>query len=114
MHFRIWIEQSGLDRVYLNHPVYGKETVGEFLSRHRIPIEADGTITFYHGRPKGSNYNELKAGTYITTNQKSARYYASNSRGIDPNEDVEVLTLKLTPDQIEPGIHITLRTPVQI
>jgi len=107
--FRLWLEnaETGLDRVWLDHPVFGKETVGEFLDRHNIPV-VDGKITLYHGRPKEGDYTQLRAGSYLTEDPAAARHFAARDRGLQPDE-VEVLTLSLTPDQIQPGMHITLR-----
>ena len=114
MNFRQFLEtEDGLDRLWLDHPFYGKETVGEFLERQGIPV-SNGKFTLYHGRPKGSSYNVLRAGSYLATDSKSAAFFAARDRGLDENKDVEVLELSLTPDDIQPGIHITLRKPYQI
>jgi hypothetical protein len=104
---------ENLNRLWVDHPFYSKETVGEFLARQGIPV-ANGRFTLYHGRPKGSNYNVLEVGTYLAADPKSAAFFAARDRGLDPDKDVEVLELSLTPDDIQPGIHITLRKPYQL
>ena len=114
MKFKTWLESEGLDRVWLDHPQYGKETIGEFLQRHQIPVNSDGTFILYHGRPKDGEYTELRAGTYLATDPESAKFYAARDRGLDKEKDIEVIELTLTPDEINPGIHITLRVPKQI
>ena len=117
MSFKLWIETkdaNGLDRIYTDHPLYGSETVGNFLSRHKIPINSDGTFILYHGRPKGSNYKELRAGTYLTNNQEDAKFFAARDRNLNPDKDIEVIKLKLSADEIEPGIHITLKVSKKI
>jgi len=108
------MENRGLNRVYLDHPAYGKETVGEFLSRHKIPVQSNGRFVLYHGRPKGSEYKTLRPGTYLTDDPDSARFFAARDRGLDPGKDIEVIPLDLTADDIEPGIHITLRREYEI
>lgn len=102
------LENQGMDRLHLDHPVYGKETVGEFLKRRGIPVSSDGTFTLYHARPKGSTYTVLRAGTYLESDPESAKFFAARDRGLNPDKDIEVLTLVLTADDIEPGVHIML------
>ena len=98
---------TGLDRVWLDHPVYGKETMGEYLERHSIPVDAKGMVTLYHGRPKSTQFDVLRSGSYITDDKESALHFAARDRELSP-DDVEVLTLYLSPNQIEPGGHMTL------
>lgn len=100
--------ENPLDRVYLDHPRFGRETVGEYLDRHKIPINPDGTITLYHGKPKSIQFDELRDGSYLTDSKKDAAFFAARDRGLSPSE-IEVLTLNLSPDQINPGIHVTLK-----
>ena len=102
------LENQGMDRLHLDHPVYGKETVGEFLQRHKIPVSPDGTFTLYHARPLGDTHTMLRKGTYLESDPERARFFAARDRGLDPNKDIEVLTLKLTADDIVPGVHIML------
>ena len=97
---------GGLDRIWLNS-AFGKETVGEFFDRHDIPVDAGGMVVLYHGRPKDSRYDTLRSGSYLTTEKKDAVFFAARDRDLGPN-DIEILTLHLTPDQIQPGMHITL------
>jgi len=113
MEFRQFIE-SELERVHLDHPFYGRETIGEFLERRSIPVNPDGSFILYHGRPKSSSHDSLRIGTYLTESQEDARFFAARDRELDAQEDIEVITLKLTGDDINPGIHITLRRPYQI
>lgn len=110
MQFRTWLnENEGLGRLYIDHPFYGKETVGEFLARHKISVGPDGTFVLYHGMPKTSTHTILRAGTYLTHEVESAKFFAARDRGLDPENDIKVVELKLTADDIHPGIHITLR-----
>jgi len=97
----------GLDRVWLDHNFYGKETMGEYFERHNIPVDAKGMITLYHGRPKSEQFDVLRSGSYIIDNKESALHFAARDRELKP-EEVEILTLYLSPDQIEPGGHMTL------
>lgn len=114
LNFRQFLEtEEGLDRLWLDDPFYGQETVGAFLARQRIPV-MNGRITLYHGRPKGSNYNVLQAGSYLVDDSESAAFFAARDRGLDKDKDIEVLELSLSPDDIQPGIHITLRKPYQL
>ena len=105
---------SGLDRVWTDS--YGGETVGQWLDRHSIPVNPDGTITLYHGRPKkGSRkYNTLREGSYVIQDPDKARHYAARDRGLDPDKDIQVLELRLDPNDIEPGMFITLRREIPI
>ena len=112
--FKEWMvseteQGQGFDRVHIGQSFYGKETVGQFLVRHRIPIN-QGKFVLYHGRPKGSKYTYLRKGTYLTPDIEDAKHFAARDRGLNRDRDIEVIKLILTPDQIEPGIHITLRT----
>jgi hypothetical protein len=108
MKFSNWLE---MDRVWLDHPVYGKETVGEFLKRQGVDISPEGTFTLYHGRPKGSDYQELRKGSYLATNVEDAIHYTERDR---KDVEAEVIKLILTPDQIDPGVFITLKKNVKI
>lgn len=104
---------GGLNRVWLDHPVYGKETVGEYLKRHKIPISDEGKITLYHGRPKGSDYTNLRVGSYLADSPDDAAHFAGRDRGLKP-DSIEVIKLELNPDDIEPGSFITLRKTYEI
>lgn len=106
-------EEELADRVWLDHPVLGRETVGEFLQRHEIPIFLDGTVELYHGRPKRGDYDFLRAGTFVTDNPHDAASWATRERGLKLRQ-VEVIKLRLKPDEINPGVHITLRKDVKI
>ncbi|KKN96696.1 hypothetical protein LCGC14_0163400 [marine sediment metagenome] len=106
-------DEGGLNRVWLDHPVLGKETVGEYLERHGIPILLDGTVELYHGRPKRSDYDVLRAGTYVADSPKDAAFYAARDRNLRPHQ-VEVIKLRLKLDEINPGVHISLRKDVKI
>jgi len=105
--FELIEQQNPLDRVYLDHPRFGRETVGEYLDRHKIPVNPDGTITLYHGKPKSTRFNELRDGSYLTDSKEDAEFFAARDRGLSPDK-IEVLTLTLSPDQINPGMGITL------
>lgn len=104
-------EEVGWDRVYVDHPVFGSETIREFLGRHNVLIDpATDTIKAYHGRPKGSKYDTLKAGSYIAFDPKSAAHFAGRDRGLSEKQ-VEVIPLTLRHDHFTPGIHPTLDKP---
>jgi hypothetical protein len=100
------LKNTGFDRVWTDGR-FGKETVGEFISRHDIPINSDGTVTLYHARPKNLNFGVLRNGSYLTADKNAAVFFAARDRNLKP-KDIEVLTLRLSPDQIQPGVHITL------
>jgi hypothetical protein len=103
-------EASALDRVWTTK--FGKETVGQFLTRHKVPKIGNKYILF-HARPKGSTYNELRIGTYLEEDPKSAMYFAARDRGLK-QKDIELIRLELKPDEIEPGSFMTLRKPIKI
>jgi len=44
--YELYENIDGLDRVWLDHPVYGKETVGEYLDRHQIPVDSKGMVLY--------------------------------------------------------------------
>jgi hypothetical protein len=114
MNFKLWLEQTDLNRIWKPADFWGKqETIGEYLKRHNIPI-INGIITLYHGRPKNSKYNVLKIGTYLTSTPEEAQHFAARDRDLNPNKDIEILVLKLTPDDINPGVFITLRRPYNL
>lgn len=99
---------AGLERVWSDHPRFGPETVGEFLDRHRVKLGSDGKFTMFHGRPKGSTYNFLRAGSLLAWTVDDAAHYAGRDRELSRDE-VEVIRLRLTPDDIDPGIFVALR-----
>lgn len=105
---------TGLDRVWTD--AYGVETVGQWLERHDIPVNPDGTVTLYHARPKkGSRkYTTLREGSYVIQDPAKAAHYAARDRGLDPDKDIQVLELRLDPNDIEPGMFITLRREIHI
>jgi hypothetical protein len=113
-----FLSEAGEHRVYVNHRVYGKETVGEFLKRHKLePV--NGKYVLYHGRPKGSEYTTLRVGSYLIDTEEEARFYAArdrriNGRPMNPKKDIEVLKLHLNASDIEPGVFLSLRNEIEI
>jgi hypothetical protein len=107
-------EATGMDRLYLDHPFYGRETIGEFLKRRGIEVSADGKFTLYHARPLGATNKTLRAWTYLEPDPEQARFFAARDRGLDAQKDIEVLPLRLEADDIEPGVHITLARDVPV
>jgi hypothetical protein len=75
---------AGIHRIWMEHPVYGKETVGEFLDRHEIKVHEDGTVTLYHARPKTAVFDTLREGSYLEKDPEAARHYAARDRGLKP------------------------------
>ena len=106
--------QEGLDRVWLDHPVYGKETIGEWLERQGVKKTEDGKFIFYHGTPKvGGATDSLREGSYLGFSEDFSRHQTQRDRDIG-EEDVIVHELHLSPDDINPGVHPTLRKPIEI
>lgn len=101
--------ESGRDRLHVDHPFYGKETVGSWLDRNGIKEDENGRYTLYHATPKTSAFDSIRSGSYLDTDSNRAAFFAARDRGISAKIGVIVHELKLTADQIEPGIHPTLR-----
>lgn len=103
---------QGMDRVWLDNRL-GRETVGEYVARHKLEVTPGGRIVMYHGRPKGSTYTTLRAGSYLGENPKESAYYAARDRDLS-SAQVEVLRLEIDPNDFEPGSFATMRHEVSI
>lgn len=114
--FRSWLESNEsidpLDRELPNafSERLGRkpETLRDYLIRHKITINPDGTVVLYHARPKNSKYTFLRAGSYLTSDPEAAKHFAARDRDLDSNKDIELLTLNLPADYIAPAGHIIL------
>ena len=111
---RTALQSEGLNRVWLNHPVLGKETIGEWLERQGVKQDEDGKFIFYHGTPKvGGATDSLREGSYLGFSEDFSRHQTQRDKDIG-EEDVIVHELHLSPDEINPGVYPTLRKPIEI
>lgn len=89
------------------------ETIGEWLTRHEIERDGEHFI-FYHGTPKrGGATTHLRSGSYLATTRDEARFFAARDRGLKP-ASVVVYRLRLSPDDINPGVFATLRRDIAL
>lgn len=109
------VEGNGLDRVWSDGfgPNGTPETIGQWLDRQGVEQE-HGKWAFYHATPKkGGATDSIRKGSYVTFEVKDAAHFAARDRGLG-REDVVVYKLLLGPDDIDPGIHPTLRREIDL
>tara|TARA_R100000789_G_C2978533_1_gene142788 strand:+ start:512 stop:850 length:339 start_codon:yes stop_codon:yes gene_type:complete len=108
------MKQKGLNRYWVDHPFYGKETIGEYLERQKVKQTSSGKFILYHGTPKvGGATNSLWKGTLLEFDEESARHFAQRDRDIN-SKDIVVHELHLDPDEIDGGVFPSLRMAIDL
>jgi len=95
---------------------FSKETVREFVERHRLPV-VNGYIKLFHGTPtRGkwrTNLTELREGSFLATNPTDAAFYAARDRGIKTTS-TRVHTVWLLPNELGYCGHYMTRCVVPL
>ena len=92
----------------LNRLVYTGETIGQWIERRGLEKEG-GKIVVYHGTPKGRDWDTLRVGSYLADTAEEARGLATFNKPDNITEkDIEVFRLLISPDDLDPGIHMQL------
>ncbi|HWY34653.1 MAG TPA: hypothetical protein VNX68_08400 [Nitrosopumilaceae archaeon] len=107
---RIKILAEGEARTYSDRH---KETVGEWLIRHKVPRQGDKYI-LYHATPKrGGATNSIRQGSYLAEDAETALHQAGRDRSLK-SKNINLHKLLLAAEDIEPGVFPTLRRDVKI
>jgi hypothetical protein len=122
MNFRKWLEvdQEWPDWWYEKTGRFsdqGKtegEVVMDWLERHEVKTDENGKFIFYHGTPKGREFDTLRQGTQLETDPKSAAEFAAHDRGLDPKSDIEVIEVHIDPYEIYTGFWASLRGEYEV
>lgn len=108
----VW-DMSQKQRVSFS-PDVGEESTEQWLERHGVETDGRGRYRFYHGTPVvGGAKESLRAGTLLAKSREKAAFFAARDRELKP-EQVRVHELWLTPDQIIPGVHPSLRSEIKL
>ena len=95
-------EAQERSRLWVDHPVYGKETIGDWLDRHKVERTPQGLYHFVHATPKANKFTTLRVGSLLETDPKAAIHFAGRDRGLKP-KDIMVHHVYVKPSEIDGG-----------
>ncbi len=108
------VTKESLNRINSDSPLAGKESIGGWLSRHKIKRDDKGKFIFFHGTPKDSDVTDaLRKGSLLAETEEEAKFFTQRDRDIT-EDDVVVHELHLHPDEIDGGHFASLRKDVSI
>jgi len=110
----VWWDEPSDNRFFSGSK--GAEIV-DWLARHGVASIGDDLYRFYHATPSTESCAHeglIRAGSLLETDPKDAAFFAARDRGLDPEADVTVFTVELSPWQIQTGHWAALRDDYQV